>query len=56
MKKTAMLPFRVVDRVKFVVERQLVKGVNFPVAGGGCFYWDHFPDRWLAGCAPRRRL
>ena len=24
-----MLPFRVVDRVKFIVERQLVKGAGF---------------------------
>lgn len=29
MKKAAMLPFRVIDRVKFVVERQLVKGAGF---------------------------
>ena len=37
MKKTAMLPFRVVDRVKFVVERQLVKGVGFQLLVVGVF-------------------
>ncbi|MCL1483953.1 MAG: hypothetical protein MH208_06045 [Marinobacter sp.] len=43
-----MLPFRIVDRVKFVVERQLVKGAGFQllvvaafialisIAGGTC--------------------
>ena len=31
-----MLPFRIVDRIKFVVERQLVKGAGFQllVVGG----------------------
>lgn len=37
MKKTAMLPFRVVDRVKFIVERQLVKGAGFQLLVVGIF-------------------
>lgn len=37
MKKTAMLPFRVVDRVKFLVERQLVKGAGFQLLVVGVF-------------------
>ncbi|MBL1271413.1 MAG: hypothetical protein ACI92B_000330 [Marinobacter maritimus] len=37
MKKPAMLPFRVVDRVKFVVERQLVKGAGFQLVVVGVF-------------------
>lgn len=37
MKKTAMLPFRVVDRVKFIVERQLVKGAGFQLVVVGVF-------------------
>jgi len=37
MKKNAMLPFRVVDRVKFIVERQLVKGAGFQLLVVGVF-------------------
>ncbi len=37
MKKTAILPFRVVDRVKFIVERQLVKGAGFQLLVVGIF-------------------
>ena len=37
MKKTAILPFRVVDRVKFIVERQLVKGAGFQLLVVGVF-------------------
>ncbi|SHK21469.1 Trk K+ transport system, NAD-binding component [Marinobacter antarcticus] len=37
MKKTAVLPFRVVDRVKFIVERQLVKGAGFQLLVVGIF-------------------
>lgn len=37
MKKTSMLPFRVVDRVKFIVERQLVKGAGFQLVVVGVF-------------------
>lgn len=37
MKKPAMLPFRVVDRVKFLVERQLVKGAGFQLLVVGVF-------------------
>lgn len=37
MKKPAMLPFRVVDRVKFIVERQLVKGAGFQLLVVGIF-------------------
>lgn len=37
MKKPAMLPFRVVDRVKFIVERQLVKGAGFQLLVVGVF-------------------
>jgi hypothetical protein len=37
MKRTAMLPFRVVDRVKFIVERQLVKGAGFQLLVVGIF-------------------
>ncbi|MDY6814861.1 MAG: hypothetical protein SV598_03110 [Pseudomonadota bacterium] len=32
-----MLPFRVVDRVKFIVERQLVKGAGFQLLVVGIF-------------------
>lgn len=32
-----MLPFRIVDRIKFIVERQLVKGAGFQLLVVGCF-------------------
>lgn len=32
-----MLPFRVVDRLKFIVERQLVKGAGFQLLVVGFF-------------------
>lgn len=37
MKKKSMLPFRVVDRIKFIVERQLVKGAGFQLLVVGIF-------------------
>ncbi|MGO1460778.1 MAG: CASTOR/POLLUX-related putative ion channel [Oleiphilaceae bacterium] len=37
MKKAAMLPFRLIDRVKFIVERQLVKGAGFQLLVVGVF-------------------
>lgn len=32
-----MLPFRLIDRVKFIVERQLVKGAGFQLLVVGIF-------------------
>lgn len=37
VKRVAMLPFRFVDRVKFIVERQLVKGAGFQLLVVGVF-------------------
>ncbi len=32
-----MLPFRIIDRIKFIVERQLVKGAGFQLLVVGVF-------------------